>query len=310
VYDQDGQLLGEYNSAGTPLREYVWLGNTPVAIFTPDPANATNPPLVYYVHTDHLNAPRLVTDKANNVRWRWLAEPFGTTAPEDNPSALGAFTQNLRFPGQFADSESGLSYNYFRNYDASIGRYNSSDPIGLNGGVNTYAYVSGKPLSHVDPRGLDDANPFGPLIPPGGVPAAPPENCPEEKCSNPVTVTFTVNNVCAQGDTQCAQAMKAAGLQGPYFPRTVTGTYSATCLAKLGIGVKGTAAVAGQAAGKYLPGAAANGLSRVGLPVAGAYVGAAGTTIAEISSGPIGIAVSVVGALSYLEKECKCEGAK
>lgn len=101
AYDQDDHLLGEYDSTGTPIREYVWLGNTPVAIFTPDTV-ATNPPLVYYVHTDHLNTPRVVFDTANRVRWRWLAEPFGTTAPETNPSNLGSFTQNLRFPGRHA----------------------------------------------------------------------------------------------------------------------------------------------------------------------------------------------------------------
>ena len=123
-------------------------------MFTPDTV-ATNPPVVYFFHTDHLETPRVVTDAVGNLRWRWLAEPFGTTAPETNPSGLGAFTQPLRFPGQYADQESGLSYNYFRNYDSSIGRYNSSDPIGLNGGINTYAYVYENPLSFVDPLGLD-----------------------------------------------------------------------------------------------------------------------------------------------------------
>ena len=151
VYDLQGQLMGEYDSAGNALREYVWLGSTPIAMFTP---NGANNPLVYYIHTDHLDTPRLVTDTANNIRWRWLAEPFGTTAPETNPSNLGGFTQNLRFPGQYADSESGLSYNYFRDYDSTTGRYVQSDPIGLGGGINTYAYVGGKPLSYVDPRGL------------------------------------------------------------------------------------------------------------------------------------------------------------
>ena len=154
VYDQNNQLLGEYSSAGTALREYVWLGSTPVAMFTPDPANAANPPLVYYIHTDHLNTPRVVVDKNNNLRWRWMAEPFGTTAPETNPQSLGAFTQNLRMPGQVADSESGLFYNFFRSYDGSVGRYVQSDPIGLAGGINTYAYVGGNPISSIDPMGL------------------------------------------------------------------------------------------------------------------------------------------------------------
>jgi RHS repeat-associated protein len=144
VYDQNGQILGEYDQSGNARREYVWMGSTPVAMFTPDPT-PSNPPLVYFIHADHIDTPRVVVDKSNNLRWRWIAEPFGTTAPETNPASLGNFTLNLRFPGQYADQESGLSYNFFRDYDSSTGRYVQSDPIGLAGGINTYAYVSGKP---------------------------------------------------------------------------------------------------------------------------------------------------------------------
>jgi RHS repeat-associated protein len=171
VHGQQGELLGEYDQNGAAIREYVWLGSTPIAMFTPDPANAANPPLVYYVHTDHLNTPRVVVDRNDNLRWRWMAEPFGTTAPENNPSGLGNFTQNLRFPGQYADSESGLSYNYFRDYDGSTGRYVQSDPIGLAGGINTYAYAEGNPTSGIDPYGLFDVtNPADwPTVPQGVV---------------------------------------------------------------------------------------------------------------------------------------------
>lgn len=153
MYDQAGRLLGEYSSTGVPIREYIWMGDTPVSMFVPDPT-PSNPPVAYFIHADHLNTPRLVVNRAGQRRWRWLADPFGVAAPETNPDGVGVFVQNLRFPGQYADVESSLFYNGHRNYDPSLGRYTQSDPIGLRGGVNTYSYVFGNPLSYVDPLGL------------------------------------------------------------------------------------------------------------------------------------------------------------
>jgi len=60
----------------------------------------------------------------------------------------------LRFPGQYYQAETGLSQNYFRDYDPAVGRYLESDPIGLKGGINTYAYVADDPTMLVDPFGL------------------------------------------------------------------------------------------------------------------------------------------------------------
>jgi len=110
---------------------------------------------IYYIHTDHLNTPRVISNTAQQVVWRWdSTEPFGDSLPNENPSALGNFTCNLRFPGQYFDKETNLHYNYFRDYDPAMGRYIQSDPIGLEGGINTYSYVDSNPLLDSDADGL------------------------------------------------------------------------------------------------------------------------------------------------------------
>lgn len=88
--------------------------------------------------------------------WRWdQQEPFGASVPDENPSGLGVFEFPLRFPGQYADKETNLHYNYFRDYDSAIGRYEQSDPIGLRGGLNTFSYAFANPTRYIDFFGLD-----------------------------------------------------------------------------------------------------------------------------------------------------------
>ncbi|WP_434114258.1 RHS repeat-associated core domain-containing protein [Methylocaldum sp. GT1TLB] len=118
-------------------------------------------PAVYFVQADHLAAPRLLTDQNQTVAWFWDSDPFGGGRPEEDPDGdQQPLTLNLRFPGQYYDGESGLHYNYFRDYDPSLGRYLESDPIGLVGGLNTYAYVGNNPIRYTDPRGLEAVMPF------------------------------------------------------------------------------------------------------------------------------------------------------
>jgi RHS repeat-associated protein len=156
VYGQQGELLGEYSiSTGAALREYIWLQGMPLAVVVNDVNNpAPSTTQTMFIHADQLNTPRVVVNRAGAMRWSWMAEPFGNNAESNNPQGLGPFSFNLRMPGQYFDAESGLNYNWHRDYDAGVGRYTQSDPIGLAGGINTYAYVGGDPVSGIDPLGL------------------------------------------------------------------------------------------------------------------------------------------------------------
>ncbi|MDR1276051.1 MAG: hypothetical protein LBL72_06695 [Candidatus Accumulibacter sp.] len=145
-------------SSSTPLRKRLTALTVALGLtFQTLPALAASGD-VYYVHSDHLDTPRQLTNQQNQPVWQNtpLSEPFGTSAPDEDPGSTGTpFTFNLRFPGQYYDQETGTHYNYYRDhYFPGLGRYGQSDPIGLYGGINTYAYVSGNPLLWSDPRGL------------------------------------------------------------------------------------------------------------------------------------------------------------
>jgi RHS repeat-associated protein len=105
-----------------------------------------------------LGTPRAIIDPTRQLAiWRWdeMKQGFGDHAPNADPDADGtSLAFDLRFAGQRYDQASGLHYNYFRDYDPATGRYTQSDPIGLMGGISTYAYVGGNPLSLTDPSGL------------------------------------------------------------------------------------------------------------------------------------------------------------
>jgi RHS repeat-associated protein len=103
----------------------------------------------YFLFANHISTPIRVEDEQGSVVWSARIDPYGTAHV---PSGA-AIEMPLRFPGHYLDSETGLHYNRFRYHNPELGRYLQSDPIGIAGGLNVYAYTS-NPLRRVDVRGL------------------------------------------------------------------------------------------------------------------------------------------------------------
>lgn len=172
VYNEQGTLIAEVGSGGTNSAgqsQYIYLptanGPMPIAAIV----NGST----FAVHSDHLNTPRKLTNADGQAVWQWSYSAFGEDKPTlgrnrfANPEAtpnpgstnLSEVKFNLRYPGQYADEESGLFYNGFRTYSPTTGRYTQGDPIGLDGGWNRFGYVGGNPLTYSDPKGLYGCRP-------------------------------------------------------------------------------------------------------------------------------------------------------
>ena len=155
-YDQQGQLISEYKN-GKPIRDYLWADNQPLQRDRIKHKNNGDTIVKNSLSlvTDHLHTPRIALDDTNTIVWRWDSNAFGKGGIDKDPDGDGSkHNIRLRFPGQYADPESGLYYNWNRYYDPQIGRYITSDPIGLDGGINTFGYAMQNPLQFIDPLGL------------------------------------------------------------------------------------------------------------------------------------------------------------
>lgn len=142
IYAPDGTLLAERTDAGT-WTNYVHVARQPVALIR----NGVK----YYIHSDQLGRPEVVTNASKAVVWRASSFAFDRSITTDTIGGL-----NIGFPGQYFDVETGTWFNGFRDYDASVGRYLQSDPSGLSAGTNTYSYALNTPTQKIDPLGLFD----------------------------------------------------------------------------------------------------------------------------------------------------------
>ena len=153
IYANEG-LIGELDNKGNLSVAYGWVPNSqwgtkPLWLAKVNINQTLQSASYHYLITDHLGTPQLAINGQGQQTWKMHSDAFGNIALDSN----NQMTLNLRFPGQYYDQETGLSYNYQRDYNPKIGRYLQSDPLGLNGGINSFVYAENNPLKYMDANG-------------------------------------------------------------------------------------------------------------------------------------------------------------
>ena len=167
LYNEEG-LIAEADASGQLTKSY---GYAPGSTYMTNPLwmksgnGLTGSAQAYYAYqNDHLGTPQKLLTQSGQTVWSATYDAFGNATID----AAYTIVNNLRNPGQYYDAETNLHYNWMRYYDPKSGRYWTSDPIGLYGGINLYVYGYSNSMMFYDPYGL-----FGmadmPTIPQGVV---------------------------------------------------------------------------------------------------------------------------------------------
>lgn len=152
LYANEG-LVAEYNATGELSNSFMYV---PDGFWSTEALGQITGGEAYFYQHDQIGMPNLMTSKSGEVKWQGTADAYGrmNVSVNDLPS-------NVRFPGQYEDSETGLNQNFKRDYDPATGRYIQSDPIGLAGGLNRYSYSGNNPINAFDPTGENFILKFG-----------------------------------------------------------------------------------------------------------------------------------------------------
>jgi RHS repeat-associated protein len=224
-YDDQDRLIAETTQTGAPVRSYLWadahlLAQVEYTLNATTGLYTVSRELLFEL--DHLGTPRQARLTGGSAVWRWESDGYGNTLPDEDPDGNGQKTYvYLRFPGQYYDEESGLHYNWHRYYVPRLGRYLSSDPIGLQGGGNTFAYANASPIRYSDPKGLvagvDDAIVIGGTVAVGA--------CIATNCTKPIgdamqsianTLSNGINTIkewCSDDEADCDKEWREARRQ-------------------------------------------------------------------------------------------------
>ena len=147
-----GTQLAEQTTADGRTTTWEYLPGTyrPLAQLDHDGRDGTDARF-HAIVTDMTGRPTELVGLDGTLAWQQRTTLWGVPVTDPDADTVDC---PLRFPGQYADAETGWNFNYFRHYDPQSARYASPDPLGLDPAPNAQTYVA-NPFAWIDPLGLE-----------------------------------------------------------------------------------------------------------------------------------------------------------